>query len=363
MNSILDILACLELDCIDGFKFKKEFGGKSSFSALYENHEKKVVFKFLIFPRNNVELERFNFEYQALYENIANRRECEINDHPSLFMGPDSSYPLPKIVHNIKSISEKIFYFSYEFEEGDLLSGVENSKLVFSEKIELLYRLSSAMNYFGRTGYEHRDLHPENILLKPNPCMQEFIINGPSNISAPENDPRIVFLDMGTCKIKKRSGELNRHFFIQNHNEDLIENENCKRVLSSFTSMPPDFLLKGRETKNYDSWALGVYAYRLLFGRLPFEPESINDVYKILNSQWDISCYKENLNSLPIALRLVLQHLLAFKGEERPPIYSIVRLFGWIKSDDHRFKSEGFIKRVIHNDGFDPDHNPIDDYY
>ncbi|GGN29286.1 MULTISPECIES: protein kinase domain-containing protein [Marinomonas] len=362
----LEILKKLEIDTINDFSFKKELGGGSSFTALYENkNNDKVVFKFLIFPRNKIEIERFKFEYQSLLKNISNTDRYGEDDRFFLFRGPKTSYPVPTITHNIKNISNKIFYFSYKYEEGELLSSIDSSKLNLNEKYEFLYRLSSAMNYFSRLGYEHRDLHPENILIKKGYTMYPFDSVGHlHNKNLLDNDPRIVFLDMGMCKLQKGLGDLNRYDFSENYDENLIEDDNSKRIMASFTSMPPDFLLHGTDTVNYDSWSFGVYAYNLIFDELPFKVDSISDAYKLLMRREDLDIsFTRNIGKLSTISKFTFKHLLSTKGENRPSIDSIVRLFGWINSKDTRLEDDFFVKKVIHNQGFDPEHDPLDDIY
>ena len=64
--------------------------------------------------------------------------------------------------------------------------------------------------------------------------------------------------------------------------EDAVFQDNNKRLLASFISMPPDFLEKGEGTLNYDSWSFGVLAYRVLFDELPFNPNQIGDLTQLL---------------------------------------------------------------------------------
>ena len=214
------------------------------------------------------------------------------------------------------------------------------------------------MNYFKKVGYVHRDLHPENILLLANHCMDP---------TSKENDPRVKFLDMGNCQRDNSTGNFVDNEVYKNArdlDEDAVFQDNNRRVLSSFVSMPPDFLEKGNDTKNYDSWAFGVYVYKLFFGKEPFDVKHIEDITALRRHPANIPLdYGENLNRLPLGLRLILEHLLSMKGEDRPSIDAIVRLFSWLvyRSDD--FQGHSFIMRVIRNGGFDPDYDWVKDHY
>jgi serine/threonine protein kinase len=127
--------------------------------------------------------------------------------------------------------------------------------------------------------------------------------------------------------------------------------------------MPPDFLEHGSATKNYDTWAFGIFAYQVFFGEKPFELKDIKDVTILRQLSGLPSNVKHRLNELDVGPRLIMQHLLSWKGEHRPEIHSIVRLFSWLVYRREEFNEIGFIKRVIHDQGFDPNHDPLDDIY
>lgn len=338
---------------IDEFKFKKELGGESALSSLYTCGDKKVVFKFLISPRNDIELEKFKLEYSVLKENRAN----SIRGNASLFYGPHTSYPLPTIKYPLtQKFSGLVSFFGYEYEEGTLLSDLDTAQYSLEDKIKLLHRLASGLSYFNQTGYSHRDLHPENILLLDGHTMNQF------DNKIEDDDPRIKFLDMGSCQSNYGAGNT-FPYIKRDADEFLVYTESNKRLYSSFTSMPPDFLEKGTNTLNYDTWSFGVYAYHLIFGTLPFTINGIEDVTNLRHIKGKESDYSKNMASLHVGLRLILNHLLSADGNERPSIDSIVRLFYWLVYRKEDFQKVEFIQMVIHNNGFDPYHDPLDDIY
>ncbi|MEZ6931844.1 protein kinase [Aeromonas sp. S16(2024)] len=352
-SSAYVFLKKLELLQINGFKFEKELGGESALSSLYASEDKKVVFKFLISPRNDIELEKFKLEYSVLKENRANSIRGDI----SLFYGPPTSYPLPTIKYPFtQKLSGLVSFFGYEYEEGTLLSDLDTAKYSLEDKIKLLHRLASGLNYFNQTGYSHRDLHPENILLLDGYTMNHF------DNEIENNDPRIKFLDMGSCQ--SNHGTENTFPYIKRDADELlVYTESNKRLYSSFTSMPPDFLEKGTNTLNYDTWSFGVYAYHLIFGTLPFTINGIEDVTNLRHIKEKDQDYLKNMASLHVGLRLILNHLLSADGNERPSIDSIVRLFSWLVYRKEDFQEVEFVQSVIHNNGFDPYHDPLDDIY
>lgn len=357
MENTKEFLEQLNLLNIDGFQFYKELGGGSALTSLYVRGGEEVVFKFLISPRNRIEIERFKLEYSVLEKNRANsfRTRKGFEPYDEAFIGPETSYPLPVIKFPLTSIlSEQVFYFAYSYEDGQLLSQIDTSNYDIEKKIFLLYRLASGLNYFNQTGYSHRDLHPENILLLDGYNMPD------SERFGSMNDPRVKFLDMGNCQRTNLEHDW-IHRINRNVDEDAVFQDNNRRILASFVSMPPDFLEKGEETKHYDTWSFGVYAYKLLFEEMPFEAKQIGDITTLRNKRIFSDNYKANLNSVPLGLKLILNHLLSPDGDQRPSIDAIVRLFSWLVDRKEQFQDRTFICRVIHEGGFDPDYDPRDD--
>ncbi|TKF41411.1 protein kinase domain-containing protein [Vibrio lentus] len=357
------LLEELGLLAIDQFKYEKDLGGGSATSCIYSNEQDKIVFKFLIAPRNAIEIERFKLEYSVLDKNFANWNEdCskEIRNglikRTSFFAGPKESYPLPEIRYPLTSfLNGSVYYFGYKYEDGTLLSKLDTTNFSYRDKVRLLHRLASALSYFNHTGYSHRDLHPDNIILLPNPIIPSWGMN----------NPKVKILDMGNCqKIEEHFRVMSSPKIVRNLNETLVLEDNNKRLLSSFTSMPPDFLSEGGSTHNYDSWAFGVYAYTLLCGGLPFKLTSIQDVITLSHSRQFDEQFVPEFQSLPLGLQLILKHLLSPVGKERPTIDAIVRLFLWLVEEDYRFNDEKFIKAVIHKGGDDPtDWHPGEGYF
>lgn len=356
-DALLEKLGLLE---IDGFKFVKRLGGKSALSSLYKKGDEKVVFKFLIAPRNFVEIERFKLEYSVLMYNPANSwpENGQFTSDLSRFIGPETSYPLPTIKVSFGSLyNNSVYYFAYLYEEGKLLSELDTSEYTIEDKILLLHRIASSMNYFKKVGYVHRDLHPENILLLADHWMD------PNSV---ENDPRVKFLDMGNCQrddVDENATYNEWYKEARDLDEDAVFQDNNRRVLSSFVCMPPDFLEKGNNTENYDSWSFGVYAYTLIFEKEPFNVKHIEDVTALRHPANIPIEYERNLNSVSLGLKLILKQLLSRNGKDRPSIDAIVRLFSWLVYRNDDFQEHDFIRSVINDGGYDPDYDWVEHNY
>lgn len=349
MDSFYDFLKSFGLDKIGGYIFDEALKNGSASSAIYKNDTNSVVVKFLICPRNKIELERFKLEYSVLRINNINStygdHGFELNKRA--FHGPSDSYPLPKIAIDYEESGFGfISYFGYEYMDGVLLSEIDTTNMSIKDKCHLVYRVASGLNYFYQSGYSHRDLHPNNILLLPNPQMGRHDYE--------LNDPKVKILDMGSCQKIVYSWSSIMPEIERNVDEKLVFDDNNRRLLSSFISMPPDFIEKGEDTENYDSWAVGVYFYELLFGEKPYTPNGISDVTKLSVSKIYSSGFYTNLSKVDYSLKLIIENLLEPNGDRRPSTDAIVRLLWCYLFSEHFVEDHGFAKYIISHGGIDP---------
>ncbi|EPN9362639.1 protein kinase domain-containing protein [Cronobacter muytjensii] len=347
MSATYHFLKKLDLTVINGYVFVKQLNNGSALSAIFSNGREKVVIKFLINPRNKIELDRFKLEFSVLKTNYINSFYGDKNfeNYKPIKNKELSTYPLPNIkIAIFHSEDNYINYFGYEYEEGTLLADLDTSNMSKREKFFLITRIASSLNYFNQCGYVHRDLHPNNILLLDNPRMSWI-----------PPIPRVIILDMGNCQKNTQQYRLDFMEIIRDFDETPVFDDNNKRILSSFTSMPPDFLKYGKNTKNYDTWAIGIYCFELLFGAKPFQVEDMGDVYKLLNNNTSRDFFNDQVNQLRPGERLVLEALLNIDGNQRPSIDAVVRLFNHLIDSHHVAENEyNLAEEIIANNGFDP---------
>lgn len=122
---------------------------------------------------------------------------------------------------------------------GDLFSYIEKEDFKLTEQCgaSIIRKISSAVYFLHEYGIIHRDLKPENILLK----------DDTDNVD-------IKVLDFGLGKI---SGP----------NEKSIEG------FGTLSYVSPEVLQNIPHGKPVDLWAIGIIAYFLLSGFLPFDDE------------------------------------------------------------------------------------------
>ena len=145
---------------------------------------------------------------------------------------------------------------------GDLFSYIEkrNYKLNESKAAEIIHKLSMAVYYLHSYGIIHRDLKPENILMTDE-----------------SENADIRLLDFGLSKI-------------------IGPNEKCLEPFGTLSFVAPE-VLKGKPyDKTVDLWSIGIIAYLLLCGFLPFDDEhsereiarqTIQDPVPYPNNIWD----------------------------------------------------------------------------
>jgi len=122
---------------------------------------------------------------------------------------------------------------------GDLFSYIEQRSFKLTEvrAAEIIHKISAGLFYCHTYGICHRDLKPENILMTD---------------SSDNADLRI--LDFGLSKI-------------------IGPNETCSEPFGTLSYVAPEVLLEKPYDKAVDCWSIGIMAYLLLCGCLPFDDE------------------------------------------------------------------------------------------
>ena len=109
----------------------------------------------------------------------------------------------------------------------------------------IIKRLLSAVSYLHKEGIIHRDLKPENIMLNWDKC--------------PEN---IKVIDFGESLF---------------HRDDVEYIKEKQRGTVYY--MAPELMQgKGKHNEKCDIWSIGVIAYLLLSGSVPFYGDSVEEI-------------------------------------------------------------------------------------
>ena len=160
----------------------------------------------------------------------------------------------PNIVKILEFYSNKSkYYLILEFcEGGNLYEFLDENKLSEFQVIYIMFQILSAMNYCHNMNILHRDLKPDNILIKKSE-------NGLC---------RVKICDFGTSYIFKKG-------------------EKQKEAIGTLNYMAPE-VLKEKYNQKCDLWSCGVIMYILLTGRKPFVGrDDIEVISKILSNSYN----------------------------------------------------------------------------
>jgi eukaryotic-like serine/threonine-protein kinase len=176
-------------------------------------------------------------------------------------------------------------YLVMEYVEGvNLRSVMQQQNLELKRVGALMRQIGRALAAAHEKGVIHRDLKPENIMLQ----------------TAADGEETIKLIDFGIAKVKKRSD---------------VELTTKTAVAGTYLYMAPEQLL-GAPTAASDIYALGVIAYELVTGRLPFQPPSPFELLDLQRA--GVKALPSSLRpELPAAAQEVILQALSFEALAR----------------------------------------------
>ncbi len=162
--------------------------------------------------------------------------------------------------------------------EGEEL-GAKSSSLSSDQLTEVLACVMKAMAFAHSQGIVHRDLKPENIMLT--------------------EDEKVMVMDFGLAR-----------------KEDAQKITQTGAALGTPAYMAPEQIQAGPLDPRTDQYGIGVMAFELLTGQLPFQHEdAIQVIFSHLSAQRPNPC---ELNpDLPEALGQVIQRMMAIEANDR----------------------------------------------
>ncbi|MFY9227341.1 MAG: protein kinase [Blastocatellia bacterium] len=274
------------------FEVEKELG-RGGIGVVYkafdkENNNKVVVIKVLIDkPDNNSSsnqwLETHFFKEAKALKTI---------DHPGVVQLIDSG----------ETVEGKAF-FAMEYIEGcDLRSQIDPKRGLIGdyERVATIIRqLGDAISAAHEKGIYHRDLKPENIMLQKVNKL---------------DDEQVKVIDFGIATVKDSYDE---------------KTKTTQLLAGSINYMSPE-QLENKPSAASDIYALGIIAYEMVTGRLPFNPEG--DSYMVMVVQLMLM-QREGVRIKPKDLRpslspvaqAIILKALSFDANDR---YKSAREFG-----------------------------------
>ncbi len=152
--------------------------------------------------------------------------------------------------------AENAHFIVSEFIEGETLREViRESRLGFSEILDISIQVAAALSAAHKAHLIHRDIKPENIMIRP--------------------DGYVKILDFGLAKlIQPKQAILGLEV------DTARQNETAKGVIMGTVNyMSPEQAKGERVDERTDSFSFGVLIYEMLTGRTPFSGDSISETF------------------------------------------------------------------------------------
>ena len=234
--------------------------GKGTFGEVYlvKHNRTGVIRAMKVIEKKNVELNGEELSDEEILNEINILKKI---DHPNIM----------KIFEFYQTSTT--YYLILEFcEGGNLYDFVYENHLSEFQVIYIMFQIFSAMNYCHKMKILHRDLKPDNILIKKN---QDGLC-------------RVKICDFGTSAIFNK-GEIQ------------------KEIIGTLCYMAPE-VLNEKYNQKCDLWSCGVVMYILLTGKRPFIGRDDDQIIeKILFDKYNTDLLKKYNKHTKDLLRRLLE--------------------------------------------------------
>jgi eukaryotic-like serine/threonine-protein kinase len=218
---------------IDHYRLEKLLG-EGGMGAVYQAHDLNLARKVALKLMHRQFANRPEFQQRFMQEAQAAARL----DHPSIVR-----------IHNFAARPD-LFYMVMELVPGASLNGhikqlqQTNQVVRLSESLAILAQVAEALGFAHRQGIVHRDVKPDNVLLKP--------------VAEPDRagDPplRAIVTDFGLAKLAEGGVQTQTGTF-----------------MGTLPYMSPEQCAGRKLDGRSDLYSLGIMLYQLSTGRLPFD--------------------------------------------------------------------------------------------
>ena len=148
-----------------------------------------------------------------------------------------------------------IHYIASELIEGETLRDrLARGRMEVGEAVDVAIQVASALAAAQQAGIVHRDIKPDNIMLRP--------------------DGYVKVLDFGIAKLAERELPTS----MPQDEALLLVETNLGSVLGTVRYMSPEQARGGHVDKTTDIWSLGVVLYEMVTGHPPFRGDTPKEV-------------------------------------------------------------------------------------
>ncbi len=199
----------------------------------------------------------------------------------------------PNIVHVFDfGNAANLYYMVMEFIDGQELGHYlrEHGAIPLDTAYPMIRDIASALDYAHEQGLVHRDVKPSNVML------QEV-----TSIGTGTSHQRAILMDFGITKLVTGSTGLTQ----------------TGGMMGTLDYMAPEQIMSAKEVdKRADVYALGVMAYQILTGQLPFKNEGLGQLL-FAHLQQPAPDPRDLLPDLSLHVAKAVMKALAKKPDER----------------------------------------------
>jgi serine/threonine protein kinase len=174
----------------------------------------------------------------------------------------------------------EVYIFLEYAKNGDLFTQINRNKIDDGTLLRFFHQTCLAIEYIHSKNIMHRDLKPENILL--------------------DDDMNVKICDFGWST-------------------EYFENIPRETLCGTFEYMAPEVILRSKQSKKTDIWALGILLYELFHGSAPFRGNSMDTILEQIKQNRVL--FKKNVDS---DVKDLVVRILKFYPEDRPNIKQIL---------------------------------------
>lgn len=205
------------------------------------------------------------------------------------WVGSQIDNPLIMKVYPAK-LEAKFLYHICEYIEGQTLRQwmIDHPKPLINEVRRIITQVTTALRLFERLDIVHRDLKPENLMI--------------------DGDGQIKLIDYGTASVAALEEQLYQP--VETH------------PLGTVNYIAPETLNNLTSSHLSDLFSVGVIAYEMLTGQLPYPVQSRASSRPKPFQKWQYRSAKDHRSDIPFWLDLALQKAVQADPEHRYQVYS-----------------------------------------